>query len=378
MPITDAGFTIEDAPTRLARMRAKFEELSGLTPNWDDEDEFVSILMTVLNAELQTEAETPQAIWDAYSPNNATGRANQNLAAMALLEPITASASRAVVSLSGTSGVVVPAGKIVRHSGTKTRWTLLEDGTIPGDVIVESATTGPVTAAVGTLTEIVTPVLGWSGSTNAAAAALGRLAESDAELRRRRVDALGASSTGTVPAINTAVLAVDGISGVKVVANNTGAPLTIGAYTVADTRVLVMVLPDPLTTGEKAALAGALARTVAAGNKTVGPEACSTTIGGTTYNFLFAYADVVPVSVFVSTTLSPGYTVPDVEDAVNAALADYFAALAIGGDVLLLPIYGRIADITGIESVYVTLNGVAENFLVADSEIAQLGTTVVA
>jgi hypothetical protein len=45
---------------------------------------------------------------------------------------------------------------------------------------------------------------------------------------------------------------------------------------------------------------------------------------------------------------------------------------------LLLPIYGRLADITGIESVDVTLNAVAANFLVADSEIAQLGITLVA
>jgi uncharacterized phage protein gp47/JayE len=358
-------------------MQAKFEELSGKSPNWNDSEEFVAIMMAVVNAELQTEAETQQAVWDAYSPNNATGRANENIAALALLERIPASASRAVVSLSGTPGVIVPAGKIVRHATTKTRWTLLEDVTLPDAGIFECSETGPVPAGVGTLTSIVTPVSGWSSSTNTAAT-LGRVAETDAELRARRVRALGQASTGTIASISSAVLAVDGITGVLVVDNRTDFDVTVGAFTVAPTKILVMVLPDPLVTDEKTALAEALVSTVAAGTRTVGDETCETSVDGVTYSFNFAYADVRSVDVDVTLSLSSGYELEDVEQAVRDALADYFSLLQIGGNVLLLPVYGKIADIPGITEVVLEFDGSPTNLSLAASEIAQLGTVTVA
>lgn len=379
MPLTDAGFVVESANERLLRMQADFEERSGKSPNWDDAEEFVAIMLQVLNAELQTEAEALQAVWDAYSPNNATGRANQNLAALALLEPIPASPSRVVLTVAGTSGVVIPAGKIVRHSGTKTRWRILEDIEItPGaQVIAQSVDSGPIPAAPDTLTEIVTPVAGWTGVTNFEQATLGRSDETDAQLRIRRTAALGNTSYGTVPAISQAVLNVDGITGVRVVANNTDADLTVGAFTVAPTRILVMVLPDPLTTDEKADLADALQRTLPAGNKSIGDEACSTTVDGVTYSFLFAYADIVTINIEVNTTLKPGYALEDVEDAIGETIAEYFSELQIGGDVGRLPLYGRLADIEGVLTAALLIDGVDADYSVADSQIAQLGTVTV-
>lgn len=376
MPITEAGFIVESASDRLVRMQAKFEELSGKSPNWDDSEEFVAILMAVLNAELQTEAETQQAVWDAYSPNNATGRANENLAALALLERIPASASRAVVSLSGTPGVIVPAGKIVRHATTKTRWTLLEDVVLPDAGIFQCNETGPVPAGVGTLTSIVTPVSGWTSCTNTAAT-LGRVQETDAELRARRVRSLGQASTGTVASINAAVLNVDGVTGALVYANNTDTAQLIGAFDVEPTKILVMVLPNPLTAGEKEALAVALTSTVAAGTRTVGDETCSASVGGVTYSFYFAYADTVIVDVDAELTLKSGYELEDVEQAVADAAEEYFSQLQIGGSVLLLPMYGKISDIPGIDDVVLKFNGTTANLFLANSEIAQLGDVTV-
>jgi uncharacterized phage protein gp47/JayE len=283
--------------------------------------------------------------------------------------------SRATVTLGGTPGIFVPAGKVITHNVTKTRWRLLEDATIPADVIVEAETPGAVPAAVGTLTVIATAVSGWTSVTNAASATLGRPVETDAELRARRLRELARASTGTVPSITSAVADVDGVTGVKVVANNTGADITVGGFTIPNTGVLVLVLPDPLTLDEQALLGTALLGVVGAGTRTVGAESVAVVDSGVEYTFYFDYATVVTVPVIVSTTLYPGYALVDVEDAINEALVDHFATLAIGGDVLLLPILGALADIQGLKSATVLLFATAADYVVADTQIAQFSGT---
>jgi uncharacterized phage protein gp47/JayE len=375
MPVTLEGFTSPDIQERRLRMQAKFEELSGLVVNWDASEEFIAIMLEVALSEIMEVGEAPQAIWDATSPNNATGRALENIAALALITRNAETFSRATVTLGGTPGIFVPAGKVITHNVTKTRWRLLEDATIPADVIVEAETPGAVPAAVGTLTVIATAVSGWTSVTNAASATLGRPVETDAELRARRLRELARASTGTVPSITSAVADVDGVTGVKVVANNTGTDITVGGFTIPNTGVLVLVLPDPLTLDEQALLGTALLGVVGAGTRTVGAESVAVVDSGVEYTFYFDYATVVTVPVIVSTTLYPGYALVDVEDAINEALVDHFATLAIGGDVLLLPILGALADIQGLKSATVLLFATAADYVVADTQIAQFSGT---
>jgi len=377
MPISSTGFTVETFDSRMARLRAAFEADAGITPDWDSDEEFISILFDVVGAELQTIAEAHQALWDAYAPNNASGRALENIAAIAGISRIPASRSRATVTLGGTPGTVVPAGKIIRHASTKTRWTLLEDVIVPGSGIVEAETTGPVSAAPGTLTEIVTPVGGWSSVTNADSAALGSVTESDARLRARRNAELARASTGTIPSISAAVLGVDGISGAKVVANDTGVTTTVGSFVLPHASIIVLVLPDPLTANEKSALAAAMLSVVPAGILTVGAESCSTALNGVTYSFAYDHATSSVVNVAVTISPKPGFTVADLEPEVENAITAYFGDLAIGGDVRLLPIWGALDNIAGVEAVTVLLNGVGADFTIADTEIATLGTITV-
>lgn len=375
MTVTLEGYTSPDIQERRLRMRAKFEELSGFVVNWDDAEEFISIMLEVALSEIMEVGEAPQAIWDATNPNNATGRALENIASLALIERNGETFSRATVALGGTPGIFVPAGKVVTHVTTKTRWRTLEDATIPADVIVEAEVPGSVPAAVGTLSVIATAVSGWTTVTNAAAATLGSPAEADSELRGRRLRELARAATGTVPSITNAVASVGGITGVKVVANNTGADLLVGGFTIPNTGVLVLVLPDPLTTTEQAALGTALLGVVGAGTRTEGGYSVEVVDAGVTYTFQFDYATVVNVAVAVATTLEPGYALVDVEDTINTALVSYFATLAIGGDVRLLPILGALDDIQGLKSATVTLGGVGADYAIADTEIAQFSGT---
>lgn len=89
-----------------------------------------------------------------------------------------------------------------------THWTLLGRGT--GAVVVpfHAQDFGPLAAPAGTLTDIVTPVLGWNDCHNVADADLGTTLETNAHLRIRREQELHSTGNATVDAIRTKVLNV--------------------------------------------------------------------------------------------------------------------------------------------------------------------------
>jgi uncharacterized phage protein gp47/JayE len=89
---------------------------------------------------------------------------------------------------------------------------------------------GPVPAPVGTLTDILTPVAGWSSLTNFQAGITGRFAETDAELRLRRQNSLRVLGAATVEAIRARLIQeVPGVTSVLVFENVTltQTPITI-------------------------------------------------------------------------------------------------------------------------------------------------------
>lgn len=101
---------------------------------------------------------------------------------------------------------------------SRSNFTLL-DATVQG-VVVASAP-GPFQAAAGTLTEIVTPVSGWTAAYNTTAATAGRYAETDDELRLRREQSF-LTGKGTEDAIEQALLSrVAGIASAVVTSNRT-------------------------------------------------------------------------------------------------------------------------------------------------------------
>lgn len=93
--------------------------------------------------------------------------------------------------------------------------------TVASPARVESLESGAVTADVGVLTEIVTLVPGWDTVNNLQAAALGRLAETDAQLRVRYRSGVYALGAATLPALQANLEArVAGIRTVKVFEND--------------------------------------------------------------------------------------------------------------------------------------------------------------
>jgi uncharacterized phage protein gp47/JayE len=174
--------------------------------------------------------DTAQAVYSAFDPDEASGVALDRLAALTGTRRRDPTRSTAVVTLTGTGGTVIPAGRIFSVGGTLAQFRTVADVTLPGPagapgqtttVDVESVDLGPVEARAGTLTGIVTSVAGLAAVTNAEDAKLGLALETDAELRARRTLELHASGGASAEAIRARISQLAGVVAVQVFENPT-------------------------------------------------------------------------------------------------------------------------------------------------------------
>lgn len=136
--------------------------------------------------------------------------------------PLNDVASTVPLPLAGTPGTKVSAGSTVKldaDGAGAAAWTLQADVELPGTGLFRYAVPGPKSAPAGSTWSIATPVNGWSSAgPNVDDASKGRLAETDAEYRKR----YALSITGT--RIAAEVAKVPGVTAVTVFENPTDIP----------------------------------------------------------------------------------------------------------------------------------------------------------
>ena len=115
------------------------------------------------------------------------------------------------LSVTLAPGVTLPAGSTANVPGVLTsRWALSQSVTnsasTPQTLSVPATCTvpGPITAGIGTITNIATPVNGWTAVTNDGAATPGANVETDSALLVRRVTDLTPPRETTLPSILSA------------------------------------------------------------------------------------------------------------------------------------------------------------------------------
>lgn len=170
----------------------------------------------------------------------------------------------------GVSGTVIPAGSYAKDTNNYTYKSVTET-TIPpsGTVLVDfqNTQTGPISVAASTLTTIVSAVNGWDAITNASVGVVGTDEESQQEFEYRRLNTVAINSRGSVAAIKSRVLSVDGVTDCYVQANPTGAAANYGStsYSIPAHSVYVAV-----EGGDSEAVANAIWLSKSAGCDTVG------------------------------------------------------------------------------------------------------------
>lgn len=123
------------------------------------------------------------------------------------------------VLVDGTRLAIISADLFQTRTWTVTNNMLITKAMKTGQLICTE--NGPTSAEAGTITQIVTPILGWDSVTNPLAASEGRLLETDEELRIRFRNTKLERSSNILDSLYSALLNVDGVQEVAVYENDT-------------------------------------------------------------------------------------------------------------------------------------------------------------
>ncbi len=347
--LTSAGFvkkTLSEIRQELVdKARIKY----GTTINVQPEAPLGQII-DIMAERLSLLWDEAEAIYYAQNPNSATGN---NLDIVCSLVGVTRLAelkSTVTATLTGTNGTVIPAGTQFQVGSDDTNiFETAAEVTIPVGLSIDAECTNLVAGAkvceAGTLTTIKTPISGLESVTNASDGVIGRLIETDAELRVRRIESIAQSGGATVETIRSALTEVDGVTEVKVYENTTTG--TVGSRPAHSFECVVIG-------GDDDEIAQVIWLTKPAGIATYGTTTeVIVDSQGTDRTIKFTRPAEVDIYVTVTIVQEPGALVLEA-DVQNAILA-YGARLGIGDDVL--PIAGILAEISktvsGIRTIVV-------------------------
>lgn len=252
------------------------------------EQQVIQEYQALFGSELVTTANTPQGMLIqaevqariAVAENNAklANQINPNYAGgiflddiMALTNPYGRTASSPSVvfaSIQGTPGTVIPVGSVVAETGTgdSNKFVTVEIITIPDSGTVQnvqfnSLVDGPIPAAQGTLTDIITPVFGWDSVTDSTPPILGNLTQSDLQARIYRLNTLATQGASTAQAIISGVTQVSGVKSMSFLENTASTTLTVAGVSMVRNSIYACVDCDSTGTGTYSTVTGTLTGT---------------------------------------------------------------------------------------------------------------------
>lgn len=407
MPLTDTGFVALRTADILVSIQQEYLDITGLNiPIPFESDTVLGVLTGIMADRLGQESELTQAVYDARDPSNSTGVQLSSLSLAVGVSRNDATFSIAAVGLAGDPFAEIPEGRTVRGGGTNqdALWDLTADITLDGvgfaSAFVQAREAGEILAGALEINQIVTPVAGWSGVSNAAAVAVGAGAgvnrESDDELRQRRQLSLQISGAASANAIRANLLEIGGVTAAIVVENDEPVSAIIDGLTVDPNSVLTIIHPPTLVsdTDTLKLIAETIYLLLCAGIATTGSDVVTTVTSvdnvpkTISYDFSTTLSvntavvvGIVPVSV--ENPNPPSFAV--LQPLVEAAITAYYATLNLGDDVTKLALSCAIAAVEGVQSAAITFTVPADptrvtaagDVTVRLNELALEGTTSV-
>lgn len=285
-----------------------------------------------------------QYAYNQSSPTTAVGAGLDRIVKLNGIARLAYSFSTAVVTATGTPGTVITNGLAQDTNGNQ--W-LLPPTTIPGGGSImftaTCTTAGNITAVPGAISIIATPIGGWTGVTNAAAAVPGNPIETDSQLRARQAISVAIPSATRLAGTVAALRALPSIGRVTAYENPTGATDSLGN----PAHSVTAVVEGGLT---QLAIATAIYNNrgigcLTNGNVSGSPVAQTVTVNVTDPNTGFVLPisyltpAYVPIYVSISVHLLPGGTSATLT-AVQAAIVAYLNTLAIGESVVYSELWG--------------------------------------
>lgn len=206
--------------------------------------------------------------------------------------------------------------------------------------------TGPQTVPVGALGQIVTPVAGWESVTNRFEGTVGRVAESDTDLRLRRAESLKIAGQNTLDSIVTRLRQLPGVLAQRVVVNNTN---TTNGEGIPGHSIRAVV-----DGGENSAIARVLFDYVAAGIGYYGATTVDVLSPVTNSTFPVKFDRPTNVPWWLTVTIDGSVNTPtDAVSAVRNVVMKWAEGLEIAEPVLYTRLFGPITNVIG-EGAFIT------------------------
>lgn len=267
------------------------------------------------------------ATYNQFNPNTAVGVGLDSAVKTNGIERQEATKSTVDLVLIGQAGTVINNGIASDDAGTN--WLLPEQVVIPvsGEITVTATAeeVGDIEASPNTITQIVTPTLGWQSVNNPNQAVVGVAVETDAQLRTRQARSTELASVSLWEGIIASLLNLEGVTRVSGVKNDEDATSDEGVpgHTVA----MIVDGGDVDEIGKTIFL-----------KKGEGVGTFGTT--QTTYIDTYGFPNVIKfsrptiVNVYVTLNITPASTyLSTAADEIKSRIADYINSLAIGEDV---------------------------------------------
>lgn len=281
---------------------------------------------------------------DGIAVNNATlaNQINPNLAGGIFLDAICAltgiqrtvsTFSTVVGTLTGVGGTIVPSGSQAKETVNQQIFQTVSTVTIPVggsiEVTFQAVNPGPIAVSPGTLTQIVSVVLGWETVTNAAAATVGADTQSDDALRAYRKNTLAIQGQGLAQAILSGVYAVDNVKSATFRENVLTTTEVIDGVTMAPNSIYLCVdggTDNDIATTLVAKKNGGCQYTNGAGV----PVSVTYTVPFSGQVMTIKFDRPTPVPVKIRVTIKVADTLSDPQILVQNAILNYAAGLIPG------------------------------------------------
>lgn len=330
--VDETGIHVPDLAAIVAYLQDAYRGIYGQDIAFDSSDQDTQWL-GIFAAALNDAYAMAVGVYNSFSPATAQGVGLSSVVKVNGIKRQAASYSTVDIVNVGQAGRTIRSPKVKDDAGNI--WTM-PDFTIPfsGEVTVTATCTvlGAVAAPAGTQWSIAAPQIGWQSVRNAAAGTPGAPVERDPELRVRQSRSTMLPALTVLDGIEAAILAVSGVSRLKVYENDTS---VTDANGIPGHTISVVV-----DGGDALAICQAIAARKTPGAGTYG-NASQVVVNafGVPRQINYFRPHEPPISVNIVVRSLNGYTLDD-ETAIRQAVSDWVNALDIGQAVLVKRLYG--------------------------------------
>lgn len=307
-----------------------------------------------------------------YDPLYSSGAALRGLVQINGINPSYGSYTEIPMTLSGTSGTVIPEGSRISSMDGSQVYKTVASATIgnSGSVVVNAICTepGPNEPAEGEIISIQTPIFGWSSATNGVATSVGTYADTDTQLHIKQQRATSATSYRQVDAIIAGIIGVSGVTFARLYVND--------STTIDDRGIAPKTMAPVVVGGTDEDVANVLRLKAGSldgfqGNLTTPVEYVGEL--GDIQTIDFYRPEEVPIYISIDITITDASVYPwNAKQMIKDAIVEYakydqsgLAGFPPGADVIISRLYTPINSVPGFK-VNSILIGTADDALSDD------------